>query len=97
MWDYSFAIPSMFVITIILIFYFSLPRLSIRMNNTFVFILIIESAVIFTDIVSSWGDENYEQMTTSVLYVLNGLYFIFFFLRAYMLFMFTAYVFKLDP
>ena len=97
MWDYSFAIPSMFVITIILIFYFSLPRLSIRMNNTFVFILIIESAVIFTDIVSSWGDENYEQMTTSVLYVLNGLYFIFFFLRANMLFMFTAYVFKLDP
>jgi len=97
MWDYSFAIPSMFVITIILVFYFSLPRLSIRMNNTFVFILLIESAVIFTDIVSSWGDENYEQMTTSVLYVLNGLYFICFFIRAYMLFMFTTYVFKLDP
>ena len=97
MWDYSFAIPSMFVITIILVFYFSLPRLSIRMNNTFVFILLIESAVIFSDIVSSWGDENYEQMTTSVLYVLNGLYFICFFIRAYILFMFTAYVFKLDP
>ena len=97
MWDYSFAIPSMFVITIILVFYFSLPRLSIRMNNAFVFILLIESAVIFSDIVSSWGDENYEQMTTSVLYVLNGLYFICFFIRAYMLFMLTAYVFKLDP
>ena len=97
MWNYSFAIPSLFVITIILIFYFSLPRLSIRMNRTFVNILIVEGVVIFLDIVSSWGDENYEQMTVSSLYILNGLYFIFFFVRAFLLYEFTTNVFKQDP
>ncbi|MBQ7614167.1 MAG: EAL domain-containing protein [Butyrivibrio sp.] len=97
MWDYSFVIPSMFIITIILVFYFSLPRLSIRMNRTFLHILIIESAVVFFDMVSSWGDENYSQLTPSVLYFLNGCYFVLFYSRSIIFCVFTANIFRLSP
>ncbi len=97
MWDYSFAVPSLLVLTIILLFYFSLPRLPIRMNGNFLNTLIVNSAVIFLDIVSSWADEHYTQHTVAVLYVLNALYFAFFFARAYVFFEYTANVFRLDP
>ena len=97
MWDYSFAVPSMFIISIILVFYFSLPRLSLRVNRTFLDILVVESVVIFLDVVSSWADEHYAETSNSVLYILNGLYFIFFFARAYVFFAFTATVFGLNP
>ena len=97
MWNYSFAVPSMFIITIILVFYFTLPRLSLRMNRTFLNILVVEGAVIFLDIVSSWADENYQEVAVGTLYLLNALYFVFFFARAYVFFVYTANVFRLDP
>ncbi len=97
MWDYSFAVPSMFIISIILVFYFSLPRLSLRVNRAFLDTLVVESVVIFLDVVSSWADEHYAETSNSVLYILNGLYFVFFFARAYVFFAFTATVFRLDP
>ena len=97
MWNYYFAIQSTFILGIILIFYFSLPRLSIRMNRTFVHMLILQSAVIFFDIVSSWADNNYELMAVPVLHFLNSAYFILFYARTFICFVFTANVFKLDP
>lgn len=97
MWDYSFAVQSTFILSLILVIYFSLPRLSIRVNRIFVDLLIIQSAVIFFDIVSSWADNEYETMAVSVLYLLNSIYFILFYARAYLAFVFTANVFKMDP
>ena len=97
MWNYYFAVQSTFILGIILVFYFSLPRLSIRMNRTFVHMLILQSLVIFFDIVSSWADNNYEIMSVSVLYLLNTAYFILFYGRAYVCFMFTADVYRIDP
>lgn len=87
----------MFILGIVLIFYFSLPRLSIRMNRTFVNMLIIQSGVIFFDVVSSWADNNYQEMSASVLYLLNAAYFVLFYARAFVFFVFTANVFRLDP
>ena len=43
MWNYYFAVQSTFILGIILVFYFSLPRLSIRMNRTFVYMLMLQS------------------------------------------------------
>ncbi len=97
MWDYSFAVQSTFILSLILVIYFSLPRLSIRVNRTFVDLLILQSAVIFFDIVSSWADNEYESMAVSVLYLFNSLYFILFYARAFLAFIFTANVFKMDP
>ncbi|MBE5827559.1 MAG: EAL domain-containing protein [Butyrivibrio sp.] len=97
MWDYSFAVQSTFILGLILVIYFSLPRLSIRVNRTFVDMLIVQSAVILLDIVSSWADSKSESVAVSVLYLLNALYFILFYMRAFLCFVFTAFVFKTDP
>ncbi|MCR5156246.1 MAG: EAL domain-containing protein [Butyrivibrio sp.] len=58
--------------------------------------LITQSAVIFFDVVSSWADNNYSLMTSSVLYFLNSVYFILFYIRAYASYVFTANVFRVD-
>ncbi len=96
MWNYGFAIPSLFILLIIVLFYFSLPRLSIKLNRTFLNILWIECAVIFFDIVSSWADSNLSEVSLSVAHFLNVCYFTFFFARALWFFIFTATVFKFD-
>ncbi len=97
MWDYSFAIPSLFIISIILLFYFSLPRLTVKMNRAFLRLLIIEAVVIVSDIVSSWGDENYTVVPSPLLYLLNMLYFFSYFARAYYFYVFTCSFFRIYP
>lgn len=97
MWNYSFAIPSFIIITIILLFYYSLPRLSIRMNRVFLALLLVEGVVIFADIISSYACDNYQSFGKPALWILNGLFFVFFFVRAYMLFAFNASAFRLEP
>lgn len=93
MWDYSFAIPSLFIIALLVVFYFSLPRISLRANRVFVQLLLVEIAVIVTDIIGSLLTERPE--SPEVLSELfNALYFLCFFLRAYILYMFTASIYN---
>ena len=94
MWNYGYAIHSLFILFIILLFYFSLPRLSIRINRIFLYLLWLESAVLFFDITSSWADSNLSWVNLSVAHLLNVCYFAFFFLRALAFFEFTSIVFK---
>ena len=96
-WNLSFSIPSLFIIIIIMMFYFSLPRLSIRMNRFFVILLLIEGLVVFSDILSSFVDVNYEHFPAWVLWILNDLFFIAFYLRAYFMFAFEASVLRIGP
>ena len=42
MWDYSFMFPSVIILFTLLVFYFSRPRLSIRMNRTYLGMLLLE-------------------------------------------------------
>ncbi len=94
MWNYGYAIHSLFILFIILLFYFSLPRLPLRINRIFIYLLWLESAVLFFDIVSSWADSNLSQVSLSVAHLLNVCYFASFFLRALAFFEFTSIVFK---
>ena len=94
-WNLSFSIPSLFIIIIIMLFYFSLPRLSIRMNRFFVILLLIEGLVVVSDILSGFADVNYEYFPRWIIWVLNDLFFIAFYLRAYFMFAFEASVLKL--
>ena len=60
MWNFSFIYPTLLILFILLVFYFSLPRLGIRQNKVFLKIIIIETLVVISDIVSSIMDNNYQ-------------------------------------
>ena len=95
MWDTSFALPSMFIILIILAFYFSLPRLPIRKNRAFLRLILIETLVILSDIVSSHMDNNYESFDHFFLCFTNTIFFMAFFLRTLAFYEFTESTLKL--
>ena len=97
MWNFGFAIPSFIIIFIILCFYFTLPRLTIRKNIYFVIILIVEGFVISLDIISSWADNNVEDLPLVLVDFFNAGYFAMFFARALAVFYFTASYFRLVP
>ena len=94
MWNYGYAIHSLFILFIILLFYFSLPRLSVKINRTFLYLLWVESAVLFFDIVASWADSNISEVSLPVAHLLNVCYFASFFCRALAFFEFISIVFK---
>ena len=94
MWSYSFAIPSLLILGLLLLFYFSLPRLHIRMNRAFLTILVVESLVIVMDILASWADSNIDMLPLIFVDILNVLYFALFFIRAGVVFFYTASVLR---
>ena len=94
MWNYGYALHSFFILLIILIFYFSLPRLSVKINKAFLYLLWLEFAVLFFDITSSWADSNVSEAGLFITYLLNVSYFAFFFLRSLAFFEYTAIVYR---
>lgn len=96
MWDFAFVIPSLLILAIFVGYYFSLPRIPIRMNRTFIILIIIECVVMTMDIISSYADMNYQDYPRILLYALNSAYFIFFFARGHFFFEFTASVLRLN-
>ena len=50
MWNYNLVSPELVIITTFLIFYFTQPRLPIRLHKSFLFILIIDTLTIFFDV-----------------------------------------------
>ena len=97
MWDYSFAIPSFLILGILLLNYFALQRLPIKINRTFVILLLIETVVISSDIIGSWACENYSDLPISAVYISNMIFFVFFLLRGFFFFVFTCNILELDP
>lgn len=97
MWDYSFAIPSILILAILLINYFMVQRLPVRVSKNFVSLLLIETIVISSDIFSSWTCENYLELPKFIVIFSNMLFFVFFSLRAYAFFVFTCSILELDP
>lgn len=90
MWNFTFVIPSLLVLAVFVGYYFSLPRIPIRINRLFIFLIIVECVVMMLDIASTVADNNYQEFSGVVLYALNSAYFIAFFARAYYFFIFTA-------
>ena len=90
MWNYSFVIPEFMILLILLAFYFSRPQISIRINRTFLGILLLQTFVIMFDLIASQADEMYASFPASVLYALNLAYFVLFLARIFWFFLFTA-------
>ena len=67
-----------------------LQRLPIRINKSFVALLMVEALVIVFDIVSSWTCEAYASLPGTFVVGANMLYFIFFSVRGFVFFIFTC-------
>lgn len=94
MWDYSFEVPLLFIFAIILAFFFSRPRLSLRHSRIFLWMIMIETFTIIMDLCASHVDNLYADYDITLIKVLNMLYFIAFFVRSYVLYLFAASVMK---
>ena len=97
MWDYSFAIPSLLILGLLMSNYFLLKRLPLRVNRSFVELLIIEAVVISTDSISSWACEEYRDLPRIIVILTNMVFFIFFAIRGHAFFAFTCSFLGLDP
>ena len=91
-WNYSFTVPCALLLVILLVFYFSRKRLPVRMNRSFIALLVFQTLVMVFDVSSSMADERYQLVSPELLYVLNTLYFMLFLGRIYCFFFFTAEV-----
>ncbi len=89
MWNYSFTIPTAFIFTIFLIYFLASPMLPVRRNRNFLFLVICQGLTIFTDIWSSYLDNNFENLPQEMLVAVNLLFFMMFAARS---FSFVAYV-----
>lgn len=96
MWDYSYIVPSLLVLTVLSGYYFALPRLPVRKNRIFIYLITVELLVTLLDMISSWADMNYQAWSVTALYLLNGAYFVFFFMRSFAFFLFTASILRAD-
>ena len=96
MWDFSFVIPTVLILIILFVFYFSLPRLPVRTNKVFVQIVIIEMLTVITDILASIVDNDPSGFPLQVVHFLNSAYFILFFVRFYLFYHFTEAFFNVD-
>ena len=94
MWNYSFEIPTLSILAIILAFYFSRPRLPVRKNITFIYMIVIETLIIILDVIATEMDNDYASYSIILMKILNMLYFIAFFDRAYIMYLFSISVLK---
>ena len=94
MWNYSFEIPTLAILAIILAFYFSRPRLPVRKNITFIYMIVIETLIIILDVIATEMDNDYASYSIILMKILNMLYFIAFFDRAYIMYLFSISVLK---
>ena len=95
-WNFDYVIPSLLMLSVLMGFYYALPRLPIRMNKLFLAILVNEAIVILFDIISSWADNNYQNISSPVLVLLNSIFFMAFSMRIYLFYSFTAAILKRD-
>ncbi len=80
---------------VFVLYWFYIPRINIGLNRVFIQLIVVEMIVMISDIVSSVADENYFMYPDWQLYVINDLYFVFFFAMAYLFYLLTMYLLKL--
>ncbi len=90
MWNYEFMLPGMLTFLVILISYFWRPHPPIRLNRTFVSLMVAETATFLLDLLSTQACEHYASLPLFVVWAVNALYFMYFTARIYYFFRFTA-------
>lgn len=97
MWNYEFMLPGMLTFVVILISYFWRPHPPIRLNRTFIRLMLCEVATFLLDLVSTKLDEEYASWPHFLVWLVNALFFMFFLARIFYFFRFTADALDLYP
>ena len=90
--NYSFSVPSVLILIVIMGYYFFRPRLSIRLNRAFLAILVIDIGTELFENIANRLNETWELHSPVLLWILCLLFFVFFLARAYMFFVFSISV-----
>ena len=90
--NYSFIVPSMLVLLVIMGYYFFRPRLPIRLNRAFLAILVIDICTELFECIAYRLNETWTEHAPALLWVMNILFFVFGFIRSFMFFVFTVSV-----
>jgi len=90
--NYSFIVPSMLTLLVIMGYYFFRPRLPIRLNRAFLAILVIDICTELLECISFRLNETWAEHSPALLWFFNILFFVFAFIRPYMFFVFTVSV-----
>ncbi len=97
MWNYEFMFPSVMTFLVMLFSYFWRPHPLIRLNQTFVRLMFSNFMTFLLDLLSSWMDENHTSFPPFLLWLVNGLFFMFFLSRIFYFFRFTIDAIRLYP
>ena len=90
MYNFDFTVPSIMILMVFLGFFLFQPRLPVRQNRLFMGILVLEFLVIAFDVLSSWADMNYSDMSLTVVSLLNMGFFVFFLARIFWFFLYSV-------
>ena len=90
--NYSFIVPSVLILLVIMGYYFFRPRLPIRLNRAFLAILVIDICTELFECISYRLNETWVEHAPVLLWIINILFFVFAFIRSYMFFVFTVSV-----
>lgn len=96
-WNFDYIIPSLLILLVIMGYYFSLPRLPVRINKVFLAVMVNEGFVIISDILSTWADAEYKVLSPWILVVFNTLFFASFYTRNFLYFEMTVTLLRLTP
>lgn len=89
MCKYLNLIPNLLILWIFLAYYLTMPRPNNRRNRTFRRLLILQSLVLFLDLLIEWSNENPKTLPALVMSVLCTVYCALFLNRSYAGFLFT--------
>ena len=92
MTNYSFTVPSLLILIIIMCYYFLRPRVPIRLNRAFLAILVIDIGTIVFDYAANLLNDSWQEHAPWLLWIVNILFIAFYLSRVYMFFVFTISV-----
>ena len=92
MMNYSFTVPSLLILVIIMGYYFFRPKVPIRLNRTFLAILVIDICTVVFDYLSNRLNETWQEHPSWLLWLIYLLFYVFYLTRIYMFFAFTISV-----
>ena len=89
-WNFSFSLVTAIVLCIIVGYYAVYPKLPIILNRCFVSLAVIELLTLAFCILSSWMDMNHSSFPVWLLYIVNMLFFLLFYIRSFLFYAYTA-------
>ena len=93
MGTFSFVLPSFMILLILLVYYFSRPRLPIRLNRTFLRLLALENLVILFELLKGMTADTAPQGLTLFL---NLMFYVLFTARIFWFFLFTVDLLQIE-